>query len=173
MELRNIILGTIVRDFSDIECLVLTDDERVRTLALIVQQALEFVSLLTVLRALDLRFQLGPSDTVLMALLLLACYASDLAIVVSDFPPKHIGDPATFKKPKAKVTFDASTHTTVPTIPNSGTILRRPTDDNCNLYLLHDKQDGLCRLAQLPTKADTRIVYYSEWVSKEHFTQHS
>lgn len=75
MELRNIILGTIVRDFSDIECLVLTDDERVRTPALLVQQALEFVSLLPVLRALDLLVQLGPSDTVLMALLLLACYA--------------------------------------------------------------------------------------------------
>ncbi|KPM35557.1 hypothetical protein AK830_g11022 [Neonectria ditissima] len=99
-------------------------------------------------------------------------YQSDLVVVVGELLPDDFLNTRSLKMPPRGTPFDPHNPTIVETNAKSSIIVRRLTGRRCNIHLLHDKKDGLCRLSQLPKGAENRIVYYREWVSKEYDAHH-
>ncbi|KAK7418194.1 hypothetical protein QQZ08_011347 [Neonectria magnoliae] len=95
-------------------------------------------------------------------------YRSELVVVVGELLPDDFPEREHLKTPSRGLPFDPHDHTIVKTNANSSVIVRRIGDEKCNIHLLHDKEDGLCRISQLPRTVENRIVYYREWVSKEY-----
>ncbi|KAF4465330.1 hypothetical protein FALBO_7831 [Fusarium albosuccineum] len=88
-----------------------------------------------------------------------------LVVVVGEFLPKHYVDSLEFVHVRGSTEFDAAIHTTIGPIEGSFIIVRPIHMDRSVLYLLHGKQDGLSSVAPLPTRCETRIVYYHEWTA--------
>ncbi|KAJ3541952.1 hypothetical protein NM208_g4354 [Fusarium decemcellulare] len=88
-----------------------------------------------------------------------------LVVVVGEFLPKNYVDSLEFVQVRGSTEFDAAIHTTLGPIEENFIIVRPIHMDRSSLYLLHGKQDGLSSVAPLPTKCETRIVYYHEWTA--------
>ncbi|KAL6413694.1 uncharacterized protein AUP68_03219 [Ilyonectria robusta] len=96
-------------------------------------------------------------------------YKANLVVVVGELLPDVPNN--SVKAFKRMSVFDFDHHSILPTLPNLPIVVRRLDDERTNLFLLQDKKDGLCKIAQLPLAGRDKIVWYSEWTAGDDATQ--
>ncbi|KAH7165393.1 hypothetical protein EDB81DRAFT_852290 [Dactylonectria macrodidyma] len=97
---------------------------------------------------------------------------NDLVIVVGELLPEVPTIPKAWERLSGLQDFDyAKSINFVKTAERTGIIVKQLDHKNCNLNLLHNKQDGLYRIAPIPRNPGDRVVYYSEWTRNISETQ--
>ncbi|KAH8889401.1 hypothetical protein GQ53DRAFT_825302 [Thozetella sp. PMI_491] len=96
--------------------------------------------------------------------------ATDLVLVIGEFLPANEETKKRNQKPADKGVISTShpvdKYSHINTIPGTLLVVKRLIEKKSNFYVLIDKQDGLCRLAALPSEKDNRLFYYQEWTSE-------
>ncbi|KAM0420926.1 hypothetical protein ACHAPT_011316 [Fusarium lateritium] len=98
-------------------------------------------------------------------------YQEELAIVLGELLPIEFCCPKALKAVAFPLIFNPTHDSLVGTAPTAGILVKQLDHKRCNLYLLHDKEDGLYRKSRLPRNIGDRVVYYSEWVQNDHYIQ--